>query len=211
MKRPALTLLALTLAAALPLAAHEPTNKPETTAEAAAPAMDAETQAMMEAWMKAGTPGPQHQQLAEHFVGDWNAKQSMWMDPSAPPTIQTATSSSKAVLGGRQIRDDYSGTFMGQPFQGIGYTGYDNVTGRYTSTWTDSMSTGTMLAYGDYDPASKTYTFKSDMPDPMHDGVKIPIRMAIRIEGTDRHVFDMYETRDGKEARTMQIEYTRAE
>ncbi len=183
----------------------------DATAQAAGESMDADMQAMMEGFVNAGTPGPQHKQLAEHFVGDWNVKQTMWMDPGALPATQTGKDNVEAVLGGRQIRSNFSGTYMGQPFQGLGFTGYDNVTGRYTSTWTDSMSTGTMLAYGDYDPASKTYTFKSDMPDPMHDGVKILIRMAIRIEGTDRHVFDMYETRDGKEARTMQIEYSRAE
>ena len=27
-------------------------------------------------------------------------------------------------------------------FTGVGRTGYDNVTGRYWSTWTDTMSTG---------------------------------------------------------------------
>lgn len=210
MKRSTPCLLALALAATLPLAAQEPATATTESAATAAPAMDAETQAMMEAWIKAGTPGPQHKQLEEHFVGDWDAKQSMWFDPAAPPSVQTASSSSRAVLDGRQVRGEYAGTFMGQPFQGISYTGYDNVTGHYTTTWTDSMSTATMLAFGDYEPATKTYTFKYDMPDPMQATRLIPVRMTIRIDGPDRHVFEMHETHDGKEARTMQIEYTRA-
>lgn len=217
MTRPTIPLLtlALVLAAAPPLAAQDTPTEAKPEAEAASQsvgeAMDAEMQAMMEAWQKAGTPGPQHRQLAEHFVGEWNATQTMWMDPDAPPMTQTGSASSKAVLGGRQIRDDYSSTFMGQPYQGIGHTGYDNVTGRYTSTWADNMSTGTMLAYGDYDPASKTYTFKAEMADPTQGGAMVPIRMEIRIVDADHHVFDMYETRDGQEARTMRIEYARAE
>lgn len=73
------------------------------------------------------------------------------------------------------------------------------------------MSTGTMLAYGEYDPTSKTYTFKSEMADPMQDGAMVPIRMEIRIVDADHHVFDMHETRDGKETRSMRIEYARAE
>ena len=34
---------------------------------------------------------------------------------------------------------------MGMPFEGIGRTGYDNVTGKYWSTWIDNMSTGCYL------------------------------------------------------------------
>jgi hypothetical protein len=210
MKHGTLSLLAIALAGTLPLAAHATETTSDPPGEAAAPAMDAESKAMMDAWIKAGTPGPQHEQLARHFVGDWTARQSMWMDPAAAPTVQSATSSSKAVLDGRQIRGEYSGTFMGQPFQGLSYTGYDNVTGRYTTTWTDSMSTATMIAFGDYDPATKTYTFEYDMPDPMRPTAMIPVRMTIRIDGPDRHVFEMHETHAGKESRTMQIEYARA-
>lgn len=221
MTRPTIPLLTLALAlvAALPLAAQdtpsetapEPATAPQVAPDATGAAMAPDMQAMMEAWQKAGAPGPQHQQLAEHFVGEWNARQTMWMDPAAPPMTQAGTSSSKTVLGGRQVRSDFSGSFMGQPFEGIGYSGYDNVTGRYTSTWADNMSTGTMLAYGDYDAASKTYTYKSEMADPAQGGAMVPIRMEIRIVDADHHVFDMYETRDGKEARTMRIEYSRAE
>lgn len=172
--------------------------------------MDPGMQAMMEAWQKASTPGPQHKQLAEHFVGKWNVKQTIFMDPSAPPMTQTGSSSSEAVLGGRQVRSDFSGSFMGQAFNGIGYSGYDNLASRYTSTWMDSGSTSTMLAYGDYDPATKTYTYTAEMADPMKDGKMTSIRMAIRIVDADHHVFDMFETHDGKEAKSMTMEYTRA-
>lgn len=113
---------------------------------------------------------------------------------------------------GRQIRDNDSGSFMGQPDQGIGHAGHDNVTGRSIRTWADNMSTGTMLAYGGYDAASKTCAYKSEMADPAQGGATVPIRTEIRIVDADHHVFDVYETRDGKEARTMRIgSYARAE
>src|SRR3546814_6076856 len=63
---------------------------------------------MMAAWQKAATPGPQHAQLAEHFAGTWDTKQTMWMDPSAPPMVETGKSVDTAVLGGRQIRTQFS-------------------------------------------------------------------------------------------------------
>ena len=176
----------------------------------ATPAMSAEQQAMMAAWQKAATPGPQHAQLAEHFAGTWDTKQTMWMDPSAPPMTETGKSVETAVLGGRQVQTEFSGQVMGQPFQGIGFTGYDNVRGKYTGTWSDNMSTGTMVTEGEYDPATKTYTFRGQMADPMKDGAMIRIRETIRIVDADHHVMEMFEPRDGKEVRTMQIEYTRA-
>jgi hypothetical protein len=179
-------------------------------AQDATPKMSAEQQAMMAAWQKAATPGPQHAQLAEHLAGTWDTKQTMWMDPSAPPMIETGKSVDTAVLGGRQIRTEFSGQFMGQPFQGIGFTGYDNVRGKYTGTWSDNMSTGTMVTDGEYDPATRTYTFRGQMADPMNDGAMIAIRETIRIIDADRHVMEMFEPHDGKEVRTMQIEYTRA-
>lgn len=176
----------------------------------AAPKMSAEQQAMMAAWQKAATPGPQHAQLAEHFAGTWDTRQTMWMDPSTPPTTETGKSVDTAVLGGRHVQTEFSGRFMGQPFQGIGFTGYDNVRGKYTSTWSDNMSTGVMVTEGDYDPATKTYTFRGQMADPMNDGAMIAIRETIRIVDADHHVMEMFEPRDGKEVRTMQIEYARA-
>lgn len=177
----------------------------------AAAAPDAETQAMMAAWQKAATPGPQHAQLAEHFAGTWDTKQTMWMDPSAPPMVETGKSVDTVVLGGRQVHTVFSSQLMGQPFNGIGYMGYDNVRGKYTASWVDDMSTGLMTSEGDYDPATRTYTFTGEMADPMNDGAPVTIRETVRIVDADHHVMEMYELRDCQEVRTMQIEYSRAE
>jgi hypothetical protein len=178
---------------------------------AAPPQMSAEQKAMMEAWQKASTPNEKHRQLIAEFEGTWDAKMTTWMDPSAPPTVETGKSVNTAVFGGRQLRMDYTGQFMGQPFEGVGYTGYNNVTGKYFSTWSDNMSTGLFLAEGEYDPAGKGYRYRAQMPDPMKPGTLVPVRQAMRFVDKDHAVFEMYETRDGKELKTMQIEYTRGQ
>src|SRR3546814_445271 len=161
--------------AAAAAAQEEPARQPAPQASATP---DAEQQAMMAAWQKAATPGPQHAQLAEHFAGTWDTKQTMWMDPSAPPMVETGKSVDTAVLGGRQIRTQFSSRFMGQPFNGIGFMGYDNVRGKYVASWVDDMSTGLMTTEGDYDPATKTYTFVAEMADPMNDGAPIAIQIG---------------------------------
>lgn len=183
---------------------------PSVHAQQAGSGDQAAMQAMMQAWEKAATPGPQHRQLAEHFAGTWNTKQTMWMDPSAPPAESTGKDVSEAIFGGRQVRTTFTGSMMDQAFEGFGLTGYDNTRGKYVSLWTDSMSTGLFVSEGDYDPATKTYSFSGQMPDPMKPGTTITMRDSIRIVDADHHVMEMFETRDGKEVRTMLIEYTRA-
>ena len=202
-RRPLLLSLCLLLSSALPAGAAEPKS-------ATPPAMDAEQQKMMEAWQKAAAPGEAHKRLAEQFEGTWDTKQSMWMEPSAPPSVDTGRSINTVVFGGRQLRMDFKGTSMGQSFDGLGFSGYDNVKGKYISSWMDSMSTGLFVAEGDYEPASKTYTYRGQMPDPMRPGSSVPIRNVVRVVDHDHHVFEMYESHDGKETKTMQIEYTRA-
>ena len=203
--------LVCAIVSALAIAAPAPAQETEpATAPAAAPAppqLTAEQQAMMAAWEKAGKPGAQHQRLADQFTGTWDTKMTMWMDPATPPMVETGKSVNSAVLGGRQLKMEFTGQVMGEPFEGVGYTGYDNVRGKYTGTWTDNMSTGTMLMDGEYDLSTSTYTFHGQMPDPMQGGeVAIPIRETVKIVDADHHVMEMFETRDGKEARTMQIE-----
>ncbi|GAB3346740.1 DUF1579 domain-containing protein [Lysobacter tyrosinilyticus] len=198
-----LAVLALGVALALPTFAKD-------KKVAAPPPMSAEQQAAMEAWQKAATPNEKHQQLIAGFEGTWNTKMTSWMDPSAKPQTETGKSVNTPVLGGRQLRMDYTGQAMGQPFEGVGYIGYDNVTGKYFSTWSDNMSTGLFVAHGDYDPASKTYAYQAQMADPMQNGALVPIREVVRVVDADHVNFEMYETRDGKERKSMQIEYVRA-
>lgn len=201
MKIRRLAALALGLAFVMPAFAQEKNR--------AAPEMSAEHQAMMDAWRKAAAPGAPHKQLMSQFEGTWDTKISMWMDPSAEPIVETGKSLNTPVFGGRHLRMQYSGRFMGQPFEGIGYSGYDNVKRKYVSSWMDNMSTSTFLVEGDYDPSTRTYTYRGQMPDPTKNGELVSIRESVHVVDNDRHVFEMYEMRDGKEVKTMQIEYTR--
>jgi hypothetical protein len=81
--------------------------------------------AAMEMMMKLATPGEGHRKL-EVLVGNWNAKNTMWMDPSKEPTVSEGVSEHKWVLGGRFLEQRFEGKFMNMPFSGLGYTGYDN-------------------------------------------------------------------------------------
>jgi hypothetical protein len=79
--------------------------------------------AMMEAMMKAATPGEGQKKL-DAFVGTWDTKISFWMAPGTDAMVHSGTSKNRWILGGRALEQSFSGSMMGAPFEGIGYTGY---------------------------------------------------------------------------------------
>jgi hypothetical protein len=95
---------------------------------------------MMKMMAEIGTPGEHHKELGE-MVGNWHAKTSFVMDPDAPPMEGEGEMSVKWVLGGRFLESNFKMDFMGQPFEGLAFTGYDNAHEMYVSTWMDTMST----------------------------------------------------------------------
>ncbi len=156
MKR--LPLLALaTLLAAAPVATAFAADPP------AAKGMDP---AMMEAMMKAMSPGEQHKLIGK-YVGDWTYGLKMYMDPTAPPTESTGTVHYEWMLGGRYVASTWKGTFMGQPFEGHGTDGYDNLAHHYVNSWIDNAGTGIMYMTGTPSADGKGITFAGDMMDPM--------------------------------------------
>jgi hypothetical protein len=176
-------------------------------AEDAHQQMTPEQQAAMEAFEKAGTPGPQHKALAA-TAGMYDVKVLTWSDSKAPPEEQTGTATRSMALDGRVLVEQLSSSMMGQPFTGHGMQGYDNVTGKYWSTWNDSMSTGVMVSEGTCD-AKQNCTFHGESTDPV---TKKPVRMRMTTHWTSptTEVFEMYSPgKDGKETKMMQMTYTK--
>lgn len=174
--------------------------------EPAAPAMD--EKAAMDAMMKIATPGPAHKKL-DFMVGAWNAKITMFMDPSKPPVVSEGTSAFKWVLGGRYMEQSVDSTFMGQPFSGIGFTAHDNFKKKYVATWMDTMGTMIMISSGTFDPAGKVLTYTGRMDD-VTTGKSTPFREKMTVKSNDEFLFEMFTPGpDGKEFRNMEIIYTR--
>ncbi|HTD52721.1 MAG TPA: DUF1579 domain-containing protein [Thermoanaerobaculia bacterium] len=164
--------------------------------------------AAMEAMQKAATPGEAHKKL-EAVVGTFDTKVKTWMDPSKPPEESTGTSENTWVLGNRYVQMKYQGTMMGQPFSGMGYQGYDNVTKKYVGTWMDSMSTGIMRTTGQADKSGKTMTMTGSAADPVT-GKMVNLTEKITVKDNDHHSFEMWAPGpDGKPVKMMEIEYTR--
>ncbi|HKY31364.1 MAG TPA: DUF1579 domain-containing protein [Candidatus Polarisedimenticolia bacterium] len=197
--RSAVSAAAIVLAAA-PLAAQSGSQQQ--------PQMTPEQQAEMEAYMKAGTPGPQHQALAA-TAGDYDLKIKSWHEPGGPAMEDTGTAKRTMILDGRVLVEEVSSSMMGMPFTGRGMTGYDNVTGKYWSTWTDSMSTGIMVSQGTCDAAGKNCTFTGSWNDPVKKG-PVTARMTTRWTSPTTEVFEMHAPdKAGKEFKMMEITYSK--
>ena len=142
------------------------------------------------------------------LAGSWTVGLKMWMDPSAQPQESKGTSENKMALGGRFLEQRFEGTFMGQPFSGVGYTGYDIYKKQYVGTWMDTMGTQIMSSTGTADASGKM-TFTGSMDDPMTNK-KMDFKETITVVDPDHHTFEMWMPgMDGKMFKTLEIQYVR--
>ncbi len=201
-----MTVSALALALVRPAAAEEP-KAPANESKASAAAAAAVEEAM-KAWAAYATPGEAHARLAK-LEGTWTVKTKSWMDPSQPPEETTGSCEFRMVLGGRYLEQRFQGTAMGQPFSGIGYTGFDNVKKKYEAYWIDSMGTGMMVMSGTLDKGGKKTVYTGSMLDPTN-GKKVAIKSVDTEVDADTLLFEMWMSGpDGKMAKSMEMTYTR--
>ena len=164
-------------------------------------------QAMMEMYKKLATPGEPHKQLAS-LEGSWTTKTKEWMEPGKPPTESAGSCEIKMVLDGRYLQQECAGEMMGQPFNGIGVTGYDNYTKKYVSTWMDSMGTGIFKMEGTGSADGTTITLKGGHDDPIEG--RMEHRAVWKIADPNTQVFEMWGSgKRSKDAKMMEITYTR--
>ena len=170
---------------------------------------------MMATMMELAKPGENHKRLQE-LAGTWSYSVKWWMSPDAAPAVSSGTTVSRSIMDGRYVVSDHSGNMqmpgpdgkmMDMPFKGMALEGYDNVKKKFVSTWIDNMGTGILVSEGTYDPATKTLTFYAEYePVP---GMKTKARQVIKHQDKDHHTMEYFEDRGGKEAKVMEIAYTR--
>jgi len=165
--------------------------------------------AIQAAMQQMTTPVAEHAALAK-TVGDWDVQSSMWMAPGAPPEVSKATATFAALLGGRWIRQDYQGSMMGQPYVGVGMSGYDTVAKEYVATWFDGFSTAPSHMTGASKDGGATITYLSEMKHCPMTGGPLSMRSVLSNESADRMVFTMFNTpKGGTEQKSMELIYTR--
>jgi hypothetical protein len=175
-------------------------------------------QEMMKQMMEMSKLNENHKVLAD-MNGSWSYTIKMWMnpDPNAKPQESKGTATRKSAMGGRYAVMDVTGKMQmpgedgkmkDMQFKGMAVEGYDNVKKKFVSSWIDNMGTGIQFSEGTYDPASKTFTFTSEVE--MMPGMKTPVREVLKMTDKDHMMMEWYENHGGQEKKTMEIAYTRA-
>jgi hypothetical protein len=164
---------------------------------------------MHKAYEAAAKPGAEHAMLATS-AGRWNCTVKAWMDPQAEPQVSEGTEESEMVFGGRYLKSHFKGSMMGQPYEGMGTLGYDNVKKKYVGNWHDTMSTGILSFEGDYNQQAKEMVCRGAYADAAT-GKDQPCRLVTRFVSDDQHVFEMWgPDPTGSEVKWMEITYNRA-
>jgi hypothetical protein len=143
---------------------------------------------MKAAFEKLGVPGAEHQRM-KALVGEWNVL-SKETGFDGKVTESTGTASMTMVLGGRFLRQEFSGTYEGKPFIGRGLMGFDNGSKKWVHSWIDSMSTGMSMGEGTETAQGKTWEFKSSFNGP--DGTPIAMRTTMTLVSPNEMTLDGY-------------------
>lgn len=178
-----------------------------------AQAMDSEKQAAMEEMKRLGSPSEGHKAL-ELFVGNWTYTAQFWMSPDAPAQSMTGTTTNTLIFGGRFLKQEVTGEAMEgfPPFEGLGFTGYDNIRQEYHSVWFDNMGTGIMVGTGEFDAATKSITEEGDFSCPMTGESHREFRAVWTVVDADHNTYESYmSSPDGQEFKAMELHYTRAQ
>ncbi|NOG53342.1 MAG: DUF1579 domain-containing protein [Planctomycetes bacterium] len=136
------------------------------TTKAQAQDAQVDADAMMEAWMAFGQPGPQHEWMKK-FEGTWGVTGSASMAPGEEPMPMSGTSTYTMILDGRFLKEHHVSDSADMPFQGLGYLGFDNSSHKYVGIWMDSTTTAIMRAEGTFDEATGKLVTTGSYYDPI--------------------------------------------
>lgn len=182
---------------------------PPTGASGEPPLPPGWTQADVQACTEAGTPGPQHEHLAQ-AAGVWLGKTTMWMAPGAEPFQSECTSTITSIMDGRFTKCEMAGDMGMGPFSGFGLYGYDNVAEKFQSIWICNCGTGIMTGVGDLSSDGSTLTWVYSHSCPI---TRKPttLREIERRTGSDTMTLETFgiDPKSGREFKMMEIAFTR--
>ncbi len=156
----------------------------------------------------AGKPGAAHKAL-EPLVGEWTAEVHCWSAPGGSRMVTTGTATTKWVLDGRFLHEDFTAEFFGKPLHGMSLMGYDNTKKMFTSVWVDDMSTAIITSEGQAAEDSKIITLEGKFHCPETGRKDTPMKQVFRIISNDKHIFEMHDMSKGENSKTMELTYTR--
>lgn len=162
----------------------------------------------MKLMLQLGQPGEHHAHMAK-LVGKWSARGKFWVAPDQPPSESLGTMVIEPALNGRFLRSEYTGEYLGTPFHGLGYDGYDNLKRKHVGMWVDDMGTTMMTFEGTCSDGGKITTMHTTVDDPVSGAPMAMRTVATVVDARTLRYETFVALADGSEFKTMEIVYTR--
>lgn len=151
-------------------------------------------------------PTAEHKKLKE-LVGTWKVACKFYMEPGQPP-METEAKETVEMNGEFWAICKFESNMMGMPFTGRSVMGFEPDTGKYVSTWIDSMSPSLCVFRGSQ--KGDTLTMEGEFFSCMTNSV-LKHRITEKQVGKNERVFEMFATMpDGNEIKMMTNHYRRA-
>jgi hypothetical protein len=132
-------------------------------------------------------PAKEHAWL-EQFVGEWDAKVEIFMEPGKPP-MQASSTERFRSLGGFWVVGEGKSEMVGHPFSSVLTLGYSPEKKRYVGTWVDSMGSYLWSYEGTLDETGKILTLETEGPCPMQGGKMSQFKEVTEFKSPDLRVF----------------------
>ncbi len=164
-------------------------------------------EALLKAMAEAGQPGPEHKKL-EPLVGDWTFTLKLWTDPKQSPAELKGTVERKWIMGGRFVQETVKGECNGKPFEGLGLVGYSSAQKKFTTVRVCGLCGMVSTSTATCDTSGTKFQCATEDCCPLT-GEKMKGRDEIVIQSNEKIVMNGFKTLEGKEAKVMEIVYTR--
>lgn len=176
--------------------------------DAAAADKGSRASAALQALDAAMTPGEAQKRL-DPMIGTFDVTVLVWTDPAKPPLEYQGSAVNTWVLGGRYVQTMLSTVMDGEPFDGIGYYGFDNASKTYQAAWMDNGSTAISMYRGTMDKSGRTAVLKSSLTAAVG-GKPVPVQMRVSIAEGGDHVTQLWGApRGGKVFKFMELRSVR--
>jgi hypothetical protein len=152
---------------------------------------------------EAGAPPlPPELKRLDAWVGTWDAEVSMMGQTSK------GSETCRVECGGYWLVTEHTGSFMGQPFQGKGFTGWDAAQGAYVGTWIDSTGGPmSLIQNGQFSKDGKTFT--AHVEGFGMDGKPARFEHVSTFADARTRTFEVFQVDGGKKELQMRIRYTK--
>jgi hypothetical protein len=169
-----------------------------------------EQEKMIKLWKEYAAPGEKHKFL-EYFVGQWESRQKIWLEPGSDPLIRNQDIYVESLYGGRFTKAyiKIKEKIYGMSIEATVITGYDNYKKQFVSVTFGSSGTEFVHMYGTLDDTGKIRT-DTGYVDDVVTGERVKLKGVTTLINKDTYTYEMFQTEPrGNEIKYMEIIYTR--